>query len=67
MYYCLKQLKHLDLGCMEQKMFAAKINMDPRHIPELPDYRVTDTATDSVTSLVSKKPHNSLMVPNYFK
>jgi len=52
MYYCLRQLKHLDLGSVEQKMFAAKLNLDPRHLPELPDYRVPETATDSVSSFV---------------
>ena len=66
MYYCLKQLKHLDLGNVEQKMFAARINLDPRHVPSLPDYRMSGINTDSVESLVRQKPHKSLLVPNLF-
>ncbi len=74
MYYCLKQLKHLDLGSIEQKMFAARINLDPRHVPTLPDYRIVETNTDSVTknlssieSFVKQKPHKNIQVPNLFK
>lgn len=65
MYYCLNQLKHLDLGSVEQKMFAARINLDPRHVPSLPDYRISDN-TDSVESLVKQKPHKGLLVPKLF-
>lgn len=66
MYYCLNQLKHLDLGSVEQKMFAARINLDPRHVPSLPDYRISETNTDSVESLVKPRPHKSLLVPKLF-
>jgi hypothetical protein len=66
MYYCLKQLKHLDLGSIEQKMFAARINLDPRHVPTLPEYRISEINTDSVESLVKQKPHKSLFVTNIF-
>ena len=46
-------------------MFAAKVseNVDPRHVPELPNYRSL-VSLNSVESYVRQKPQNNVIVPN---